>query len=151
MKDHEIAQLVNELTSVFKEFHNHQSLRERIKKVVVAAVKPTQVQGPSPELQKVNAAIAAKTSPIITSEDAVAQVRDHAQEAVEELAKELTETKKELRFFKLRLGSAQYILDDVPAEKVSDISGLPMGVVVNALRNIFKREEEPTDQDNDRH
>lgn len=39
MKDHEIAQLVNELTKVAKEFHATQQLRERISQLVIKAVK----------------------------------------------------------------------------------------------------------------
>lgn len=38
-KDNEIAQLVNELTLIAKHFHNHQSLRDRISKVVVDTIK----------------------------------------------------------------------------------------------------------------
>lgn len=42
MKDHEIAQLVNELTKVAKEFAGAQQLRERISQLVVAAIKPAE-------------------------------------------------------------------------------------------------------------
>lgn len=38
MKPHEIAQLVNELTKVAKEFHGAQQLRERISQLVVSAL-----------------------------------------------------------------------------------------------------------------
>jgi hypothetical protein len=33
--------------------------------------------------------------------------------------------------------SARYILEDVNMEKLADISGLPMGVIVTAFENIF--------------
>ena len=39
MKDHEIAQLVNQLRDIAVEFHGHQSLRDRIARVVVPVVK----------------------------------------------------------------------------------------------------------------
>jgi len=39
MKDHEIAQLVNELTKIATQFHDHQSLRQRISQVVNNALK----------------------------------------------------------------------------------------------------------------
>lgn len=34
--------------------------------------------------------------------------------------------------------SAQYILEDVNPEKLADVTGLPMGVITAALRNILK-------------
>lgn len=34
--------------------------------------------------------------------------------------------------------SARYILEDVPAESMSAISGLPLGVITAAYRNIFE-------------
>jgi hypothetical protein len=39
MKDHEIAQLVNELTMIAKQFHDHQSLRQRISNTIINALK----------------------------------------------------------------------------------------------------------------
>jgi len=39
MKDHEIAELVNKLTAISREFHDHQSLRDRISRVLVPAIK----------------------------------------------------------------------------------------------------------------
>jgi hypothetical protein len=39
MRDHEIAELVNNLTEIAREFHWHQSLRDRISRVVVPAIK----------------------------------------------------------------------------------------------------------------
>jgi hypothetical protein len=44
LKDHEIAKLVNDLRDVAKEFHGHQSLRERIAHLVLPLAKPTTVQ-----------------------------------------------------------------------------------------------------------
>ena len=47
MKDHEIAELVNKLTSVAREFHSHRQLRSRISRLVVEAVsKPQDRQEP---------------------------------------------------------------------------------------------------------
>lgn len=34
--------------------------------------------------------------------------------------------------------SARYILEDTSMEKLAEISGLPMGVIVAAYENIFK-------------
>ena len=34
--------------------------------------------------------------------------------------------------------SAQYILEDVSMEKMAEVSGLPLGVIVEAYRNIFR-------------
>lgn len=34
--------------------------------------------------------------------------------------------------------SARFILEDVNAEKLSEACGLPLGVIVDALENIFK-------------
>lgn len=39
-KDHEIAGIVNRLTAISREFHDHASLRDRISRVVVPAIKP---------------------------------------------------------------------------------------------------------------
>lgn len=39
MKDHEMAQLVSALTSTAREFHDHQSLRQRISELVVSSVQ----------------------------------------------------------------------------------------------------------------
>jgi len=39
LKDHEIARLVNEITSLAKTYHSHQSLRQRISQVVNSALK----------------------------------------------------------------------------------------------------------------
>lgn len=39
IKDHEIAQLVNELRDVAKVFYNHQSLRQRISMLVTPILK----------------------------------------------------------------------------------------------------------------
>ena len=52
MKDHEIATLVNEITSVAREFHATQQLRERIGRPVVAALKQQQA-----EISRLRAAI----------------------------------------------------------------------------------------------
>ena len=40
MKDHEIAELVNKLTAISREFHDHQSLRARISRTIVPAISP---------------------------------------------------------------------------------------------------------------
>jgi hypothetical protein len=54
-KGHEIAALVNQLTSIAKEFHAHQSLRERVAQLVRPWAQPSQVRelsvwfGPMPE------------------------------------------------------------------------------------------------------
>jgi hypothetical protein len=42
MNDRQIADIVNELTTVAKEFHNTQQLRERIARVVVPHLKQAQ-------------------------------------------------------------------------------------------------------------
>ena len=34
--------------------------------------------------------------------------------------------------------SAQYILEDVSMEKMAEVSGLPLGVIVAAWKNIFR-------------
>ena len=39
MKDHEIAQLVNELTAIAKNYHGHDCLREKISKLIVPVLK----------------------------------------------------------------------------------------------------------------
>ncbi len=39
MKDHKIAELVNKLTAISKEFHDHDSLRERISRAIVSTIK----------------------------------------------------------------------------------------------------------------
>jgi len=39
LKDHEIAKLVNDLRDVAVQYHDHQSLRERIAELVLPAVK----------------------------------------------------------------------------------------------------------------
>lgn len=39
MKDHEIAELVNKLTAISREFHCHDSLRARISAVVVPVIE----------------------------------------------------------------------------------------------------------------
>jgi hypothetical protein len=36
------------------------------------------------------------------------------------------------------IGSARFILEDVSMEKMAEVSGLPMGVIVAAYRNIFR-------------
>jgi hypothetical protein len=43
-KDHEIAALVNQLTSIAKEFHSHQSLRERVAQLVRPWAQPSQAR-----------------------------------------------------------------------------------------------------------
>lgn len=43
LKDHEIAELVNKLTAISREFHDHASLRDRISRIVVTAIKPPKV------------------------------------------------------------------------------------------------------------
>lgn len=35
LKDHELAELVNEITKTAREFHDHQSLRSRLRSVVL--------------------------------------------------------------------------------------------------------------------
>ena len=39
LKDHEIAELVNKLTAIAREFYDHQSLRDRMSRAVVPAIK----------------------------------------------------------------------------------------------------------------
>ena len=39
MKDHEIAQLVNQLTDIAKKYHDHDCLREKISKAIKPAIK----------------------------------------------------------------------------------------------------------------
>jgi len=39
MKDHEIAELVNKLTDIAKNYHGHGCLREKISKAVVPVLK----------------------------------------------------------------------------------------------------------------
>ena len=46
-KDHEIAALVNQLTSIAKEFHSHQSLRERVAQLVRPWAQPSQAGEPT--------------------------------------------------------------------------------------------------------
>jgi hypothetical protein len=36
------------------------------------------------------------------------------------------------------IGSARYILEDVSMEKMAEVSGLPLGVIVAAYKNIFR-------------
>lgn len=36
------------------------------------------------------------------------------------------------------IGSARFILEDVSMEKMAEVSGLPLGVIVAAYRNIFR-------------
>lgn len=36
------------------------------------------------------------------------------------------------------IGSAQYILEGVGVEKMAEVSGLPLGVIVAAYKNIFR-------------
>jgi hypothetical protein len=36
------------------------------------------------------------------------------------------------------IGSARYILEDVSMEKMVEVSGLPLGVIVAAYKNIFR-------------
>lgn len=48
IKDHEVAELVNQLTGIAKEFHDHQSLRQRISQVVASVrLKPSQDADPN--------------------------------------------------------------------------------------------------------
>ena len=39
LKDHEIAEIVNTITQVAREFHDFQSLRDRISKIIVPPLK----------------------------------------------------------------------------------------------------------------
>ncbi len=39
VKDHEIALLVNDLTAIAKDYHDHQSLRQQISQVVTSVLK----------------------------------------------------------------------------------------------------------------
>ena len=44
MKDHEIKEIVNALTSIAKNYHDHQSLRERIAHIIVNPLKSQESQ-----------------------------------------------------------------------------------------------------------
>lgn len=51
--------------------------------------------------------------------------------------KHLVQDIKNCRRNSMAAASARYILDDVKARSLAKMSGLPLGVITNAYRNIF--------------
>ena len=48
MKDNEIALMVNDLTKIAKQYHNHQCLREKISKLVTEELKENHLYEKAP-------------------------------------------------------------------------------------------------------